>query len=124
MIRPLIASLLCMLICAQALAGDVPNPAALLAGQTVQLPDTGGEYALNIDAIQPAVRLRTRKGASVRLRLSSAKAQELHLHGYDQTVRLKAGETAVLSFTANRAGRFELETHSGHRTVLVIEVLP
>lgn len=106
-------------------AGNATAAAAGLMSQTiVTLPDTGGTYTLYIAPDQPVVRLRTRKGATVVLRIQGQKADELHLHGYDITHRLETGKTGTLQLTAKRSGRFELETHSDHRTRLVLEVMP
>ncbi len=97
---------------------------ALMGGNVVTLADAGGEYALALPVAGPVQRLRTRKGADVMLRISSNKAEELHLHGYDIKLKLKPGEPGAMTLKATRSGRFELETHNGHRTVLILEVMP
>ena len=48
---------------------------------------------------------------------------ELHLHGYDlSTGDVAKGETASISFTADQAGEFEVESHVSEEVVLVIIV--
>lgn len=51
------------------------------------------------------------QGSTVRIEITGDVADEYHLHGYDVTAEAAAGETAVLEFTADMTGRYELETH-------------
>ncbi|MGH8528886.1 MAG: hypothetical protein ACRETN_03445 [Nevskiales bacterium] len=71
----------------------------------------------------PAV-IRVREGTEVKLRVTADQADELHLHGYDLHLHLVAGQPALLSFVADRSGRFEYELHHAHRELGVLEVLP
>lgn len=72
--------------------------------------------------------IRVSQGETVRVAFSSNAPAELHLHGYDLTVNLAAGETRVLRFVAEHSGRFAYELHGhhhgGHASLGVIEVLP
>ncbi|MEQ1439545.1 hypothetical protein AAG565_09280 [Fontimonas sp. SYSU GA230001] len=68
--------------------------------------------------------LHVRQGEPVELIVTSAKDDELHLHGYDLSLQLKAGEPATLAFVAEHAGRFEIELHHVHAEVGVLEVSP
>lgn len=61
---------------------------------------------------------RVEQGSTVRIEVTSEVADELHLHGYDETADVAAGETAVIEFTADLTGRFELETHDSGLTLL------
>lgn len=61
---------------------------------------------------------RVAQGSTVRIEVTSDVADELHLHGYDETADVTAGETAVIEFTADLTGRFELETHETGLTLL------
>ncbi|MEV8451774.1 hypothetical protein AB0467_24565 [Streptomyces sp. NPDC052095] len=56
-------------------------------------------------------RTEVEKGTTVELRVRSDRADTLHVHGYDKEARLPAGKTATLTFTADRTGLFEVETH-------------
>lgn len=96
----------------------------MLGGHVLTLPDTGGRYNLTLPVSGAVQRLRTRKGADLEIVISGPKAEELHLHGYDLRQRITPGTPVTMQFRATRSGRFELETHSGHTTVLVLEVLP
>ncbi|MFF2329318.1 MULTISPECIES: hypothetical protein [unclassified Streptomyces] len=56
-------------------------------------------------------RTEIKKGRTVGLRVRSDRADTLHVHGYDKEARLPAGRTITLTFTADRTGLFEVETH-------------
>ncbi|MGW8784013.1 hypothetical protein ACWGNM_38955 [Streptomyces sp. NPDC055796] len=62
-------------------------------------------------------RTELRRGESVALRVTSDRADTLHVHGYDKELALPAGQEATLVLTADRTGLFEVETH-GSRLVL------
>ena len=64
------------------------------------------------------------EGTSVILRITTDHHDELHLHGYDLTLKLPTASTAELSFVADRSGRFEYEMHHSHFTLGVLEVQP
>ncbi len=68
--------------------------------------------------------LRVRSGDTVELTVTSASDDEMHLHGYDLALRLRAGEPATLRFVAEHAGRFEIELHRTHAEIGALEVLP
>lgn len=48
-------------------------------------------------------------GETVRIRVTSLRADEVHLHGYDITAPVRADLPAVIDFTADIPGVFELE---------------
>lgn len=64
------------------------------------------------------------QGDDVVISITSDRADELHLHGYDITVPLQANTPATLSFTAKYPGRFGYELHHAHREIGAIEVHP
>jgi hypothetical protein len=68
--------------------------------------------------------LQVRQGEHVRLNIESNADDELHLHGYDFKLRIKAGEPATLEFAASRSGRFGLELHKRHSDLGALEVYP
>ena len=54
------------------------------------------------------------KGQHVSLQISTERAGEIHLHGYDEEapgVEVESGDTATFAFTATRAGQFVIELH-------------
>lgn len=68
--------------------------------------------------------LAVNQGERVTLRARSDVADELHVHGYDLSAPLPAGEVVALSFVAGKAGRFEVELHKTHREIGALEVQP
>lgn len=68
--------------------------------------------------------LSAREGDEVVLRITSDRDDELHLHGYDLELALKAGVPGELKFTANRSGRFDYELHKAHAELGALEVQP
>ncbi|MGW0749603.1 hypothetical protein [Streptomyces sp. NPDC002587] len=62
--------------------------------------------------VSPApARTELRRGERVALRVTSDRADTLHVHGYDKELTLPAGQEATLILTADRTGLFEVETH-------------
>ncbi|MFD9375716.1 hypothetical protein ACFWBH_09310 [Streptomyces sp. NPDC059999] len=56
-------------------------------------------------------RVEVKRGERVALRVTSDRADTLHVHGYDKELALPAGREATLILTADRTGLFEVETH-------------
>ena len=87
-----------------------------------------------LDAADNVVRVV--KGDTVELVFTGDEPTELHMHGYDIKLDLKANEPGKIQFTATIAGRFPLEVHrfgtdtkAGRRShvtgpLLYVEVLP
>lgn len=71
----------------------------------------------------PAV-VALRQGDQIVLSVSSDQDDELHLHGYDLSLSLKAGVPGSLRFTADKSGRFEYELHHAHMELGALEVQP
>ena len=76
--------------------------------------------------------IRVKQGDVVKLRWSSEKPIELHLHGYDIERKVEPGVVAEMTFTARATGRFPVAEHQarsggGHThgaPIVQIEVLP
>jgi hypothetical protein len=96
-----------------------PVPGAAAAPAT-------GDFAFEIAAgkVRGPMALVAREGQQVTLRVRSDVADELHVHGYDLTAPLPAGEEVALNFIAARAGRFAIELHHSHREIGALEVRP
>jgi hypothetical protein len=63
-------------------------------------------------------------GSQVNITLTNPNADdEFHLHDYDLTAgKTPKGEAAVISFTADKAGVFDLESHVTEEVLVVISV--
>jgi hypothetical protein len=60
---------------------------------------------------------KVKSGDSVEIQILSDVADEVHLHGIDEEVKLDAGMPGTIDFTAKDQGSYELE---GHETGLVM----
>ena len=69
-------------------------------------------------------KIRVKKGATVRFRVRSPKAEEVHVHGYDIKRELKASETANVSFKATIDGIFEIELEGSSTQIAELRVDP
>ena len=110
---------------------------ALFSPQTVGAQQAQRRtFSLTISQGQVAANNRTIKvleGDLVELQWIADEKLTLHLHGYDVTLELMAGEPGTMGFTAHAAGRYPVAIHrstdhkkSGHHksAVLHVEVHP
>jgi plastocyanin len=65
---------------------------------------------------------KIKKGQTVRIIVTSDKADEVHVHGYEKEKELVAGEPGTIEFTADETGRFEVETHKQGLQLFQFEV--
>ncbi|MFI1190838.1 hypothetical protein [Streptomyces californicus] len=97
---------------AASLAASSGKPAPGTTRSEEPRPDTVLEITLSRGKVSPAPgRTEIKKGGTVQLRVRSDRDDELHVHGYDKKAQLLAGRTVTLTFTADRNGLFEVETH-------------
>ncbi len=69
--------------------------------------------------------IRVRRGDVVEINWLANRRTVLHLHGYDIETTVEPDKTRVMSFTARATGRFPIETHGRHHSVLIyLEVHP
>ncbi|MEV5973253.1 hypothetical protein [Streptomyces sp. NPDC051921] len=86
--------------------GATPTTAtAAPAGRTLTVTVTGNSVQ------PPPSRVELKKGERLTLRVTSDRADTLHVHGYDREIDLPAGRQGTLTLTADRTGLFEVETH-------------
>ncbi len=66
---------------------------------------------------------KVKLNATVQIALLNPTANdEFHLHGYEIEQAQKAGEQGLLSFVADKAGRFELESHLTKAPLVILVV--
>lgn len=68
--------------------------------------------------------IEVEKGDQVRIAVTSDIAEELHLHGYDISRPVAAGETGRMSFKAKIEGVFELELENSGVPIAELAVSP
>ena len=76
---------------------------------TFDLKVERGRVASNMQLI------RVKQDDVVRLRWSTDRALDLHLHGYDIEQKIVPGSVSELTFTARATGRFPVEVHTPKR---------
>jgi hypothetical protein len=70
------------------------------------------------------VSMQAREGVDVSIKVTSDRADELHVHGYELHTPVKPNEPAALYFKATHSGRFEVELHQAHLQLGTLEVQP
>ncbi len=69
--------------------------------------------------------IRVRRGDVVEINWLANRRTVLHLHGYDIETTVEPDKPRIMSFTARATGRFPIETHGRHHSVLIyLEVHP
>ncbi len=68
--------------------------------------------------------INVQQGELLQLTVVSDRADELHVHGYDLHAPLEAGQPATLEIPCELAGRFEIELHTQHLQMSVLQVHP
>jgi FtsP/CotA-like multicopper oxidase with cupredoxin domain len=69
-------------------------------------------------------KIRVQKGDTVRFRVRSPAAEEVHVHGYDLKKQLSPGKTATMSFKATIEGIFEIELEHSATQIASLRVDP
>jgi heme/copper-type cytochrome/quinol oxidase subunit 2 len=124
----LVASVLAVALAACGGGGDDNQSAATTTGgpattttgaagaQTVQIAVTGTK-------VQTAERrVKVPLDGKVRLQVTADRADEVHLHGYDRKVEISPGKPAVLEFTADVPGVFEVELEEAGLELVELQV--
>jgi hypothetical protein len=100
------------------LAASLAPRLACAAERSVEVVVEAGKPVGGVQAV------RLVRNDEVRLTVRSDRDDDLHLHGYDLHLHLKAGRPGTLKFTAKRTGRFSAELHASHADVVVFEIYP
>ena len=116
----LVASVLAVALAACGGGGDDNQSAATTTGaagaQTVQIAVTGTK-------VQTAERrVKVPLDGKVRLQVTADRADEVHLHGYDRKVDISPGQPAVLEFTDDVPGVFEVELEEAGLKLVELQV--
>jgi heme/copper-type cytochrome/quinol oxidase subunit 2 len=104
----------------------VAQTPAAAAPAAPAVPVTAREFEFDVargKVIGPP-QLQVNQNERVILRVRSDVADELHVHGYELSAPLPAGEQVSLTFVAGRSGRYEVELHGAHQELGALEVQP
>lgn len=102
---------------------SLPEPTTsftTLPASATTIPETDVEF-VGGEAVGPDV-LEVELGETVDIWILSDVDDAIHVHGYDLTFDLRAGEPLNLSFVADVPGIFEVEVHTGHTVLFEVEV--
>ena len=69
-------------------------------------------------------RISVTHGDTVRFRVRSSVAEEVHVHGYDLKKDVEPGRTATMSFRATLEGVFEIELERSGTQIASLRVAP
>lgn len=94
-------------------AGPITTTTA--PGQVIAVTVRGGQ-------VQGSSRHRVDRNDKVTVRVTSDVADEIHVHGYDETAPVGAGATAEVSFVADIPGVFEVEFERSGKLLFTLEV--
>jgi uncharacterized cupredoxin-like copper-binding protein len=96
-------------------ASASPAPSTPIA-QTVEVRIEGGKIS------PPPGRVDVAQGSTLRLVVHSDRPDEVHVHGFDLTMEVGPGKPGTLTFTADRSGLFEVETHGSGKLLVQLAV--
>jgi hypothetical protein len=101
---------------ATATSGEATTTTAGFSGTVIEVRVTG-------DRVETASRrVRVDRGEKVRIRVQADRAEEVHLHGYDLSEDVAPGKPAVVEFTADAAGVFEVELEQAKLPLFELQV--
>jgi len=95
-------------------ATTAPKPPAVVTIRITVPGDTAPEVR----------RFSVKQGRKVKLVVTSALADHVHLHGYDLMVDVAPGAPGTIDFTAAAPGRFEIELEDRGLPIADLEVRP
>jgi hypothetical protein len=96
--------------------GSSAGRAPTLAVHTISVKVLGGKATGDTGKVTVPL------GSPVVISVSSDVADEMHVHGYERTVKVPAASTASVVFTANKPGTFEVELENPQIPLLQLQV--
>ncbi len=95
---------------------EATTSTAGFSGKLIEIKVTGDQ----VETAERRVTVAT--GEKVRIRVQSDVADEVHVHGYDLKKDVAPGGPAVIEFTADVPGSFEVELEEAHRKLIDLQV--
>jgi len=90
----------------------VPTPSV----RTIAITLKNGAVSPNGD------RVDLNKGEPFVLDITADRDDEVHVHGFDEEIEVKAGDHKKVEMTADRTGRFEVESHHPEMLIVVLQI--
>jgi FtsP/CotA-like multicopper oxidase with cupredoxin domain len=113
---------------ATTLAATSTTAATITSGQVTTTTTEGFsgtliEVRVTGDRVDTASRrVRVDRGATVRIRVQADRDEEVHVHGYDLSRPVAPGRPAVIEFTADAPGVFEVELEEASLRLFELQV--
>ena len=67
-------------------------------------------------------RINLTKGETFVLDITSDRDDQVHVHGFDKAIGVKAGQHLTVEMTADRTGRYEVESHHPELLIAVLQI--
>jgi heme/copper-type cytochrome/quinol oxidase subunit 2 len=95
---------------------EPPTTTAAFSGTLIEAKVTGDQ----VDTASRRVKIS--RGEKVRIQVEADHAEEVHVHGYDLKKDVAPGEPAVIEFTADAPGVFEVELEEAALKLFELQV--
>lgn len=97
-------------------SAEATTTTAGFAGTLIEVRVTGN------DVETASRRVRVDRGEKVRIRVQADRDEEVHVHGYDLSRPVGPGKPAVIEFTADAPGVFEVELEQAKLQLFELQV--
>ena len=95
---------------------EEPTTTAGFSGTVIEAKVTGDQVEV------AGRRVRVSRGEKVRIQVEADHAEEVHVHGYDLKKDVAPGKPAVIEFTADAPGVFEVELEEAALKLFELQV--
>lgn len=95
---------------------ETPMPLPSANVQVIEISLKDGKVTPNGD------RIALTKGTILRLKITSDRDDEVHVHGYDVEIPVRSGASVTKDITLEQVGRFEIESHDPQFTIVQLVV--
>jgi FtsP/CotA-like multicopper oxidase with cupredoxin domain len=95
---------------------EAPTTTEGFAGTVVEAKVTGSTVET------ASRRVRVDRGEKVRIQVEADRNEEVHLHGYDLSSDVAPGKPAIIDFTADAPGVFEVELEQARLKLFELQV--
>ena len=97
-------------------SAEATTTTAGFSGRLIEVRVTGGKVET------ASRRVEVDRGQKVRIRVQSDRSEEVHVHGYDLSRPVGPGQPAVIEFTADAPGVFEVELEGAKLRLFELQV--
>jgi FtsP/CotA-like multicopper oxidase with cupredoxin domain len=97
-------------------ASEAPTTTEGFAGTVIEAKVTGSTVET------ASRRVRVDRGEKVRIQVEADRNEEVHLHGYDLSSDVAPGKPAIIDFTADAPGVFEIELEQARLKLFELQV--